>query len=71
MKTKSNSRFGFVIPRVVLGFALCSAGVLLALAALNKASTTQSSMKRAFNTPKRELHPPTAARRVRGAKYRV
>ena len=36
MKAKSNSRSAFLIPRVVLGFALCSAGVLLALAALNK-----------------------------------
>src|SRR5262249_24467329 len=36
MKTKSNSRCAFFIPRVALGGVLCSAGVLLAVAALNK-----------------------------------
>ena len=36
MKTKSTSRSAFFIPRVVLGGVLCSAGVFLAVAALNK-----------------------------------
>src|SRR5205807_8010904 len=36
MKTKSTSRSAFFIPRVALGGVLCSAGVFLAVAALNK-----------------------------------
>src|SRR5439155_11032187 len=36
MKTNSTSRSAFFIPRVVLGFVLCSVGVLLALAGLSK-----------------------------------
>jgi len=36
MKKKSDARSAFLIPRVVLGFALCSAGMLLVLAAFGK-----------------------------------
>jgi hypothetical protein len=41
MKTKSNSRSAFFNPRVLVGFVLCSVGLLLAFAALTK-SVAQS-----------------------------
>src|SRR5713101_147883 len=43
MKTKSNSRSAFFIPRLVLGFALCSVGLLLALAGLSKSVTATAA----------------------------
>ena len=39
MKANSTSRAAFFIPRVVLGFVLCSTGVFLAAAGLSKAVT--------------------------------
>src|SRR5215831_17250045 len=51
MKTKSNSRSGFFIPRVVLGFALCSAGLLLTLAGLNKSGAETPSTKIVTSQP--------------------
>jgi hypothetical protein len=41
MKTKSNSRSAFFNPRVVIGFALCAAGLVLA-AAEDKTATELS-----------------------------
>ena len=51
MKTKSNSRSAFAIPRVVLGFAFCSTGVLLALAALNKSGAETPVPKNLASQP--------------------
>src|SRR5262245_36720311 len=39
MKTTSNSRSAFFIPRIVLGFALCSVGVFLTFAAFSQSVT--------------------------------
>jgi len=39
MKTNSTSRSALLIPRVVLGFALCSISLLLAAAALSKSAS--------------------------------
>jgi Divergent InlB B-repeat domain/Galactose oxidase, central domain len=51
MKTKSNSRSAFLIPRVVLGTALCSAGVFLALAGLNKSGAETPGAKIVASQP--------------------
>src|SRR5215472_8578694 len=49
MKTKSTSRSAFFIPRVALGGVLCSAGVFLAVAALNK-SVAETPARKATTT---------------------
>src|SRR5437773_5073634 len=43
MKKRSTSQGAFFNPRVLIGFALCSAGVLLALAVLTKSVTGMST----------------------------
>src|SRR4030095_7914138 len=51
LKTKSTSRSAFFIPRVALGGVLCSAGVFLAVAALNKSVAETSARKAATTQP--------------------
>src|SRR2546429_5382310 len=51
MKTKSTSRSAFFIPRVALGGVLCSAGVFLAVAALNKSVAETPARKAATTQP--------------------
>lgn len=51
MKTNSTSRSAFLIPRAVLGFALCSAGVFLAVAALTKSVAETPARKAAITQP--------------------
>ena len=51
MKTKSTSRSAFFNPRVLIGFVLCSVGVLLALAGLSKSVTEVSATTATAQTP--------------------
>jgi len=44
MKTKSNSKAAFFNPRVLLGFALCSAGLFLGLAGLSKSKAGAAAL---------------------------
>jgi len=50
MKTKSASRSAFFNPRVLVGFVLCSIGVLLALAGLSESVTDSSGEKETVAT---------------------
>ena len=49
MKTSSTSRSAFFHSRVLIGFALCSVGVLLALAGLSKSVTGMIAAQGAAN----------------------
>src|SRR5262249_47253917 len=51
MKTNSASRSAFLIPRVALSSVLCSAGVFLAVAALNKSIAETPARKAATTQP--------------------
>ena len=43
MKTKSNSQFAFFIPRVVIGFALYAAGLVLVFAPISSAAAEDNA----------------------------
>ena len=43
MKTKSNSRFAFFIPRVLIGFALYAAGLVLAFASMSSVAAEDNT----------------------------
>src|SRR5262249_50829830 len=43
MKTKSNSRSAFFIPRIVIGFALYAAGLVLALSPMGSGATEDNT----------------------------
>src|SRR5437867_2555907 len=51
MKKQSASRSAFFNPRVLIGFVLCSVGVLLALVGLSKSVTGMSAATATAQTP--------------------
>src|SRR5881396_4119101 len=51
MKTNFTSRSAFFNPRALIGFVLCSVGLLLALAALSKSVTGMSAAATAQTNP--------------------
>src|SRR5450432_3941075 len=51
MKKQSAARSAFFDPRVLIGFALCSVGLLLALAGLSKSVTGMIATKAPAQTP--------------------
>ena len=56
MKTKSISRAAFLNSRLLIGFALCAAGLLLALAGLSKSVTGMIAATPESNTHQRHYH---------------